>query len=180
MLDASTPFASLSIMANDNGLSVLGKTALSNTSVEPSDSIKITITPIAKPEPTPPTHLVISPYTDAPHLLDLRTVGIQEQLLAHAFIKMRSLREDYARAPYLDIFNFTEVIEGLRQRAEAANHSWKEQTFYIVVFRSQVPKTTDYSHLGDLDRAAHVEAVQSGGFLKLVFFTIVGATVLIC
>lgn len=32
--------------------------------------------------------------------------------------------------------------------------------------RSQISPTTDYSHLGALDKAAHAEAVQSGGFLK--------------
>jgi hypothetical protein len=36
-----------------------------------------------------------------------------------------------------------------------------------VVFRSRIPPTTDYAHLGELDKAAHAEAMASGGFLKL-------------
>ena len=166
-------------MANDDGLLVFDRPAVSSTTIKPSDSVSITITPNLESEPASPTHLVISPYMDTPHLLDLRTVGIQEQLLAHALIIMRSVREDYAVALYSDAFNWTEIIEDLRQRAKAVNHSWKEQAFYIVVFRSQVPPTTDYGHLGDLDKAAHVEAVQSGGFLKLVFFA-ASLTVLVC
>jgi hypothetical protein len=111
-------------------------------------------------------HLVISPYTDLPHLLYLPSVGTQEQLLAHALTGLKSEREDYATAPYVEIFNWEDVILDLKRRVVDAGHSWNEQTFYIVVFRSRIPPTTDYADLGALDKAAHVEAVQSGGFLK--------------
>jgi hypothetical protein len=112
--------------------------------------------------------LIISPYIETPHLLDLSTVEPQAQLLAIALTVLKSVREDYATAPYGQIFNWSEVMTTLRQLCAAKEHTWTEQIFYIVVFRSQIPPTTDYSHLGILDKAAHAEAMKSGGFLKSV------------
>lgn len=116
--------------------------------------------------PDEPRYLVVSPYTDQEHLLDLQTVDTENQLLALALVHMTHLREDYATAPYLDTFNWDEVIESLRALARKRDHAWKETSFYIVAFRSQIPPTTVYSDLGVLDKAAHVEATASGGFLK--------------
>lgn len=82
-----------------------------------------------------PTYMAISPYTDEPHLLDLRTVNVQEQLLAHALVKLRSLRDDYATASYVEIFNWEEIAQDLRNRAAATHLRWTAQTFYIVIFR---------------------------------------------
>ncbi len=112
--------------------------------------------------------LIISPYVETPHLLDLRTLEPQAQMLAVALTNLKSLRADYATAPYVEIFNWTEVIANLRQLIAETGQTWNEQKFYIVVFRSQIPATTDYSHLGVLDKAAHAEAMKSGGFLKSV------------
>ena len=112
--------------------------------------------------------LVISPYIETQHLLDLSTVEPQARLLAIALTGLKSVREDYATAPYRQIFNWSEVIATLRQLCAAKEQTWAEQVFYIVVFRSQIPPTTDYSHLGVLDKAAHAEAMKSGGFLKSV------------
>lgn len=112
--------------------------------------------------------IIISPYVEAPHLLYLQTLEPQAQLLAWALRGLRSVREDYATAPYVDIFNWTEVIATLRQLVAEKRQTWIEQTFYIVVFRSQIPPTTDYTHLGVLDKEAHAEAMKSGGFLKSV------------
>jgi hypothetical protein len=112
--------------------------------------------------------IIISPYVEAPHLLDLQTLEPQAQLLAWALRELRSVREDHATAPYVDIFNWTEVIATLRQLVVEKGQTWREQMFYIVVFRSQIPPTTDYTHLGVLDKEAHAEAMKSGGFLKSV------------
>ena len=112
--------------------------------------------------------IIISPYVEAPHLLDLQTLEPQAQLLARALRGLRSVRDDYATAPYVDIFNWAEVIATLRQLVAEKGQIWREQMFYIVVFRSQIPPTTDYSHLGVLDKDAHAEAMKSGGFLKSV------------
>lgn len=112
--------------------------------------------------------IVTSPYVETPHLLDLCSVEPQAQLLAIALTGLKSLREDYATAEYVEAFNWAEVITTLRQLCAEKEKTWSEQMFYIVVFRSQIPPTTDYSRLGALDKAAHAEAMKSGGFLKLV------------
>jgi hypothetical protein len=112
--------------------------------------------------------LVISPYTDPAHLLDLSTLDLHNQLLARALTIMRPLREDYATAPYVETFNWSEIISELQNLAVKENVKWKETLFYIVVFRSRIPPTTIYAELGALDKVAHAEAVASGGFLKYV------------
>jgi UDP-glucose 6-dehydrogenase len=45
-------------------------------------------------------------------------------------------------------------------------YKWIEKSFYVVVFKSQVPPTTDQSLLGQLDDKSHEEAMTSGGLLK--------------
>ncbi|KAI0009700.1 hypothetical protein F4779DRAFT_357684 [Xylariaceae sp. FL0662B] len=113
--------------------------------------------------------LVISPYTEQEHLLDLRTLDAEHALLAQALVHMRCLRPDYATAPYLEIFNWEEIIEHLRQLVRQQGHTWKETSFFVVVFRSRIPPTTVYEELGTLDKAAQAEATASGGFLKYWF-----------
>jgi translation initiation factor 3 subunit H len=113
-------------------------------------------------------HLVVSPYTEKEHLLDLDTLDSENQLLAEALVHFRCLRDDYATSPYLETFNWPEVIDRVRELALARHHSWKETSFYIVAFRSQIQGSTVYADLGLLDKAAHAEATASGGFLKCV------------
>lgn len=50
-------------------------------------------------------YLVVSPYDEKPHLLDLDTLDTPNQLLARALVGMKCLREDYATAPYFETFN---------------------------------------------------------------------------
>ncbi|KAI9644926.1 hypothetical protein NHQ30_006960 [Ciborinia camelliae] len=116
-------------------------------------------------------YLVVSPYDEKPHLLDLQTLDKPNQLLARALVGLKCLREDYATAPYIETFNWQEIIDSLRKLAKTSHHTWEEESFYIVVFRSQVPPETvaHYSDLGVLDKAAHAEATESGGFLKYWF-----------
>lgn len=123
------------------------------------------------PPPLEIENLVVSPYTEQEHLLDLGTLDVENQLLAQALVNFESLREDYATALYLETFNWLEVIAALRALAQERRHTWKETSFYIVAFRSQIPKTTVYADLGALDKAAHIEATASGGFLKYWFGT---------
>ncbi len=110
--------------------------------------------------------LAISPYTEDTHCLDLDSVPLQERQLAEAFTRFDALRSDYASSPYADTFNWAEVMASLRQIIAATGNIWRTQTFYIVAFRSQIPPTTDYAHLGELDKAAFLEALISGGFIK--------------
>lgn len=113
--------------------------------------------------------LVVSPYDEKPHLLDLRTLDVPNQLLAKALVILKCLREDYATAPYVEIFNWAEVVDAVRYLLKEIKFEWMETSFYIVVFRSRIPPTTGYADLHALDKDAHAEATKSGGFLKWVF-----------
>ncbi|KAI0106499.1 hypothetical protein GGR51DRAFT_172768 [Nemania sp. FL0031] len=148
-------------------------------SVEPvitAPASKTTVTALAQAVAAPATLpeeienlLVISPYTAREHLLDLRTLDMENAILAQALVYLKCLRPDYATAPYIDTFNWTEVIDQVKRLAQQKGHSWKASSFFIVAFRSQIPPTTVYEDLGALDKAAHIEATASGGFLKYWF-----------
>ncbi|KAK9774137.1 hypothetical protein AB5N19_06865 [Seiridium cardinale] len=116
-------------------------------------------------------YLVVSPYTEKEHVLDLRSLDKENALLAQALVHFKSLRPDYATAPYTETFNWDEVVGELTRLVREEGHDWKETSFYIVAFRSQIPPTTVYAELGVLDKAAHAEATASGGFLKYWFGT---------
>jgi hypothetical protein len=111
-------------------------------------------------------YLVQSPYSEKEHLLDIRSLDNENALLARALADLRCLRDDYATAPYIDSFNWNDVMERLRALVAQTGTGFRESFFYIVAFRSQIPPTTVYSELGELDKAAHAEANASGGFLK--------------
>jgi hypothetical protein len=61
---------------------------------------------------------------------------------------------------------WAEVVDSVREQVATSGFTWRESAFYIVAFRSQVPRSTVYADLGSLDKAAHEEATKSGGFLK--------------
>ena len=115
------------------------------------------------------SHLVVSPYTTFPHLLDLTSLEESQRLLANSLTVLQSIRQDYATAPYHQSFNWDAVIARLRSLRDLSDYQWQRQHFYIVVFRSQVPPTTDRTHLGELDQRSHAEATESGGLLKYWF-----------
>lgn len=110
--------------------------------------------------------LVVSPYTSRSHLLDLNLVDQPNQLLAKALTTMKPIREDYATAPYKEAFNWNEIMRVLQGLVKEEQYEWTKRSFYVVVFQSQVPPTTDKSHLGRLDEKSHEEAMESGGLLK--------------
>lgn len=111
-------------------------------------------------------YLVASPYTEQEHLLDLESLDTENQLLGEALQGMKAVTEGYATRPYVESFNWEELIDRVRELATARQHSFKETSWYIVAFRSQIKPTTVYPDLGALDKAAHAEAMASGGFLK--------------
>lgn len=110
--------------------------------------------------------LVVSPYLEEHHQLDLSTLDTPNQLLAKALVNLKFTRDDHRTAPYVDSFNWPDIVDAVRALAGDSGFNWKKSDFYIVVFRSRIPPTTVYSDLGVLDKAAHVEATASGGFLK--------------
>ncbi|KAJ3495195.1 hypothetical protein NLG97_g3564 [Lecanicillium saksenae] len=116
-----------------------------------------------------PRFIVQSPYTELKHQLDLTTLDYENALLAKALSTLDATREDYAIAPYNESFNWADVIARLKSLVSIYGQQYQDTTFYIVAFRSQIKPSTDYSHLGELDKAAHLEAVESGGFLKYWF-----------
>ncbi|KAF4583257.1 UPF0643 protein [Ophiocordyceps camponoti-floridani] len=113
--------------------------------------------------------IVQSPYVEPAHQLDLNTLDHENETLAKALNRLRAVRDDYATAPYVDSFNWAEVMSEVRRMADSSKRAFRETTFYIVAFRSQIKPSTEYSQLGELDKAAHAEAVASGGFLKYWF-----------
>ncbi|KAL8825975.1 MAG: hypothetical protein Q9170_007585 [Blastenia crenularia] len=113
--------------------------------------------------------LVASPYTSRPHLLDLTTLNGSQILLAKALSLLTPVTDAYATFTYTESFNWDAVFTCLAAAVKSEAVQWKEQFFYIVVFRSQIPPTTDRSHLAELDKAAHIEAMKSGGLLKYWF-----------
>ncbi|MCJ1406943.1 hypothetical protein MMC19_001013 [Ptychographa xylographoides] len=113
--------------------------------------------------------LVVSPYLSEPHLLDILSLSKPNQLLAKALTLLQPIRDDYATAAYSESFNWPIVMGALRKMtALEDNYRWDE-TFYIIVFRSQIPNTTDRSHLTHLDKLSHAEAMANRGLLKYWF-----------
>lgn len=110
--------------------------------------------------------LVVSPYTALPQLLDLDSVSPQCQLLAKALTVLKPVRRDYATAPYVQAFNWSDVFKLLQRMARQEDQRWSKQSFYIVVFRSRLKAGVDRSELAALDKLAHEEASLSGGLLK--------------
>lgn len=132
-----------------------------------TNTVEIEVVPIAGAStPEKGNFIVQSPYTEHPHLLDLDTLDHENALLAQALAVLRSTRDDYATASYVESFNWDEVMGELKRLVGESSQGFKETSFYVVAFRSQIKPSTDYSHLGDLDKDAHAEAVASGGFLK--------------
>lgn len=72
--------------------------------------------------------LIVSPYEELPHLLDLRTVDVPNQLLARALVELKCLREDYATAEYVEIFNWSEVVRNVKRMADVSKHQWEKGT----------------------------------------------------
>ncbi|OJK00435.1 hypothetical protein ASPACDRAFT_60264 [Aspergillus aculeatus ATCC 16872] len=116
------------------------------------------------------THLIVSPYNQPGHLLDLRTLDRANQLLAQALTTLQPTRPDYATAPYTESFNWASVFELLRQLAlQDEAGTWPAQSFYVVTFRSRLRADADGERLYLLDAHSHQEAMASGGLLKYWF-----------
>jgi len=118
--------------------------------------------------------LQASPYTEHEHLLDLATLSKPLQQFAKALRNMRAVRPDYATAPYDQAFNWDSIVDVFSQTARAHADVLDvpdSLEFFVIVFRSRINKQADRQLLGELDSAAHVEAVEGGGLLKYWFGT---------
>lgn len=114
-------------------------------------------------------YLIVSPYNEPFHLLDMRRLDTPCQIFAKALTILKPVRNDYATASYIDSFNWQSVIDLVRELSAAENYEWKEQSFYVVVFQSHLNPEADMSLLHDLDYHSHEEATTSGGLLKYWF-----------
>ena len=120
-------------------------------------------------------YLISSPYTTPGHLLDLSTLTLLQRLLAQALANLQPTDAHYATTPYEQAFNWSTIISHLRHLHSSLPPSsttpqcWHSQIFYIVVFRSRLPPTTDRTLLGAMDERSHAEANASGGLLKYWF-----------
>lgn len=115
------------------------------------------------------THLVSSPYLDFDNQLQLDHLDLPNQLLAFALTALKPIRDDYATAPYVESFNWSDVFALLRSLSNRVGYEWKQQDFYVVIFRSKVQANIDRNRLGLLDQMSHQEACASGGLLKYWF-----------
>lgn len=130
---------------------------------------------IASISTTPPQQnydlLQASPYSDRSHLLDLTTLAKPLQLFAEALTAMRWIKREFATAPYDKAFNWDSIVDVFSRtiKAEQTESMPEKLDFYVIVFRSKVNQHADRQLLGELDKAAHLEAVESGGLLKYWF-----------
>ncbi|CAO1605047.1 hypothetical protein XANCAGTX0491_008582 [Xanthoria calcicola] len=115
--------------------------------------------------------LIVSPYTSRPHLLDLTLLNHAQILLAKALTILAPVAASYATSPYFSSFNWKAVFSLLAASAKADGYAWKEQYFYVIIFRSQIPRSTSRSDLAALDMKAHAEAMAGNGLLKYWFGT---------
>lgn len=120
---------------------------------------------------TTDSRLIISPYNDDLHLLDLTTLDTPVRLLAKALTALKPIRSDYATAEYRESFNWGSVLEVLRELAAAEGYEWEETSFYVVMFCSRLLPAAHQSDLYDLDIHSLGEATASGGLLKYWFGT---------
>ncbi|KAF2112899.1 hypothetical protein BDV96DRAFT_497224 [Lophiotrema nucula] len=113
--------------------------------------------------------LISSPYNNPGHYLDLRDLDTSSHIFAKALTALKPVRQDYATAPYTEALNFPTVLELARKLSAEEKFQWREQTFYVVIFRSKLKDSIDSDLLYTLDYESHREACESGGLLKYWF-----------
>ena len=115
------------------------------------------------------THIISSPYDDLSNQLDLQPLRLSARLFAVALTCLAPTRSDYATAPYQSTFNWPAVLTTLQTLCLRSGLTWKEQQFYVVIFRSKLRKGVDRVRLRQLDKRSHEEACANGGLLKYWF-----------
>ncbi|KAI4919605.1 hypothetical protein J4E90_001742 [Alternaria incomplexa] len=117
------------------------------------------------------TLLISSPYNIPGHYLDLSSPHLtaSSRLLALALTVLKPATPTYATASYTQALNFDSVLTALRELIARENFTWRETSFYVVVFRSQLKEGIDEEYLYRLDEESHREACESGGLLKYWF-----------
>ncbi|KAH9847143.1 hypothetical protein C2E23DRAFT_863518 [Lenzites betulinus] len=98
-----------------------------------------------------------SPSAPRPLSTESRLPSIDQASLAlhRALHHFRPVTEEYAKTPYPDAFNWSELELPLEE----------EREWYCVVFRSRRRDGSDGEPLYEADKKAHEEAVQNGGLI---------------
>jgi hypothetical protein len=117
-------------------------------------------------EPRSPDWLIVAPYVEPEHLLDLHTVDTPNRLLALALTRLTPATSDYAMVRYEDAFDLEALMSNLKSLAKVEGYRWTRQEFYVVEFRSRLKQNIDVDLLFKLDKQSHIEATQGGGLLK--------------
>lgn len=76
--------------------------------------------------------LIVSPYTEEAHRLDLKATELAQGLMAKALTRMEPTRIDYATASYCESFNWGEVVQALKGIVALTDLHWSPRTFFIV------------------------------------------------
>ncbi|KAF3042906.1 hypothetical protein E8E12_005607 [Didymella heteroderae] len=122
-----------------------------------------------RPSPVFSTKLISSPYNTPGHYLDISALSTPSRLFALALTALQPTYSRYATEPYTQSLNFETVLSVLRQIITRVAFEWRETSFYVVVFRSQLRHGVDQDWLYKLDFESHREACESGGLLKYWF-----------
>ncbi|KAL6709214.1 hypothetical protein ACN47E_002030 [Coniothyrium glycines] len=125
--------------------------------------------PIDSSPPAYSTSLISSPYNSPGHYLNISVLPTASRLLALALSALKPTKSDYATAPYTEALNIPTVLEVLRNLTEFEGTTWRQTSFYVVVFRSKLKEGIDNDWLYKLDYESHREACESGGLLKYWF-----------
>lgn len=141
--------------------------------VEDMTIVEISATQVPQPAQTDyqdrngrPQWLIVSPYLEPEHLLDLRTLDTPNRLLALALTTLTPATTEYATVKYVDAFDWASLMSSLRSLAKSEGYRWTNQEFYVVEFRSRLKADIDVDLLFKLDKFAHEEATQAGNLLK--------------
>jgi hypothetical protein len=120
-------------------------------------------------QPSTSSLLISSPYNNPGHYLDLQDLDISNLIFSKALTALKPVREDYATAQYTESLDFPTVLHLVKNFSNDEKFQWKETSFYVVIFRSQLKEQTDNDLLYKLDYESHREACESGGLLKYWF-----------
>ena len=119
-----------------------------------------------EPGQGPPRWLIVSPYPETGHLLDLEVLNMPDRLLALASTELEPATAQYATVQYDQALDWISLMATLKLLAAKEGYRWTRHEFYVVEFRSKLKKTIDAELLFKLDKESHKEAMQSGGLLK--------------
>ena len=110
--------------------------------------------------------LLVSPYPEHEHLLNLTSLDTPNRLLALAAVEMEPATEKYATVKYEEAIDWSSLMFTLKSLAAQEGYRWTRHEFYVVEFRSKLKKSIDSDLLFKLDKESHIEATASGGLLK--------------